>query len=78
MMRIDKFLWFVRLVKTRSRAQQLVLAGHIRLNGRRVDRPAHAVTAADLLTIPIEEKVLVLRVSTMPQRRGPAPDCNSH
>ena len=42
-MRIDKLLWFLRLAKTRSAAQALVGAGHVRLNGKRVERTAQAV-----------------------------------
>lgn len=52
-MRIDKLLWFLRLAKTRSAAQALVGAGHIRLNGKRVERTAQAVQAADVLVLPL-------------------------
>jgi len=36
--RIDKLLWFLRLAKTRGVAQAMAEEGHIRVNGRRVDR----------------------------------------
>ena len=33
-MRLDKFLWFARLTKTRRLAQEIVAAGHLRIDGR--------------------------------------------
>jgi ribosome-associated heat shock protein Hsp15 len=45
-MRIDKLLWFLRLAKTRSVAQAMAEAGHIRVNGRRIDRAHQNVTAS--------------------------------
>ena len=39
-LRLDKLLWFLRLARTRALAQERVAAGHIRLNGRRVERSA--------------------------------------
>lgn len=38
--RVDRWLWAVRLVKTRSEATALVRAGHVRIDGR----PAKAAT----------------------------------
>ena len=40
-LRLDKFLWFARIVKTRSAAQTLAEDGRIRIAGRVIDR-AHA------------------------------------
>ena len=37
-MRLDKLLWFLRLARTRSRAQAWIGEGHIRRNGQRVER----------------------------------------
>ena len=36
-LRIDKYLWFARLSKSRSTAQKLAEDGHIRVNGRRIE-----------------------------------------
>ena len=54
-MRIDKLLWFLRLAKTRSAAQALVGAGHVRLNGKRVERTAQAVAIGDVMVIPLHK-----------------------
>jgi ribosome-associated heat shock protein Hsp15 len=71
-MRIDKLLWFLRLAASRSFAQQWVSAGHIRLNGRRVEKPSTAVAAGDVLTLPYRTMVRAISVTALPARRGPA------
>ena len=71
-MRIDKLLWFLRLAKTRSAAQVLVDAGHIRLNGKRVERTAQPVSVGDVMVIPLPKGVAVIELLALPARRGPA------
>ena len=41
--RVDKWLWFVRVVKTRTQAAALVTEGGVRLNTEKIDRPAQPV-----------------------------------
>ena len=71
-LRLDKLLWFLRLAHTRVLAQDKIATGHIRLNGRRVDRSAHAIRVGDRLTLPIGEHVLAIEIVALPHRRGPA------
>lgn len=73
-LRIDKFLWFTRLARSRSYAQALAEEGHIRLNGRRIDRAHAPVRPGDLITLPHGASARVVRVSMLPARRGPAPE----
>jgi ribosome-associated heat shock protein Hsp15 len=73
-LRIDKYLWFARLSKSRSTAQKLAEDGHIRLNGRRIERAHAPVRTGDLITFPHGEAVRVVRVIALPARRGPAPE----
>lgn len=73
-LRIDKFLWFVRLARSRSIAQKMAEDGYIRINGRRVDRSHAPVRMGDLITFPHGTSVRVVRVSALPVRRGPAPE----
>ncbi|HJT38717.1 MAG TPA: RNA-binding S4 domain-containing protein [Sphingobium sp.] len=73
-LRIDKFLWFTRLAKSRSVAQKMAEDGHIRLNGRRIERSHAPVRAGDLITFPHSSGVRVVRVIQLPGRRGPAPE----
>jgi ribosome-associated heat shock protein Hsp15 len=68
--RIDKWLWFARVVKTRTLAQALAVSGRVRLNGRKVDQAAQAVKPGDVLTIGVADRVRVLKVLAFAARRG--------
>jgi ribosome-associated heat shock protein Hsp15 len=70
-MRIDKFLWFARIVKTRSLAQQLAENGRLRLGGRVIDRAHAVVRVGDVMSFAAHGKVRVLRIEALPKRRGP-------
>lgn len=70
-LRLDKLLWHLRFAKSRSVAHAMVERGHIRLNGRRVEKASAAVRAGDVLTLPLGEEVRVIRLRTLPARRGP-------
>jgi len=76
-MRIDKFLFFVRLVKTRTLAQKLIEAGHMRVDGRVIERAHSEVKAGSVLTFPLNGRVRILRVEELPNRRGPAPEAQA-
>lgn len=73
-LRIDKYLWFVRLAPDRSSAQALAERGIIRLNGRRVERAHTPIRVGDLITVPQGSVVRVIRVERLPLRRGPFPE----
>jgi len=70
-LRLDKFLWFARIVKTRSAAQALAEDGRIRIAGRVVDRAHVPVRVGDVLSFAQRGSVRVLRVEALPARRGP-------
>lgn len=70
-MRIDRLLYYLRFVRTRSAAQLLVEQGHIRKNGERVLRGSRNVEAGDILTLPLGGAVRLIEVTAMPERRGP-------
>jgi len=70
--RIDKWLWHARIVRTRSVAAALAASGHVRLNGARVDAPAKAVKAGDVVTIALDARVRVLKITGFALRRGGA------
>jgi ribosome-associated heat shock protein Hsp15 len=76
-MRIDKLLWFLRLAKTRTVAQELAETSYVRLNGRRIDRAHQRVAVGDVLTLPLAAGVKVIEILALPGRRGPAPEAQS-
>jgi ribosome-associated heat shock protein Hsp15 len=77
-MRIDKLLWYLRLARSRTVAQAMAEDGHLRLNGRRVDRAHLKIATGDVLTVPIGQGVQVLQLLALPARRGPAPEARAH
>ena len=70
-LRLDKFLWFARIAKTRSAAQALAEQGRIRIAGRLVDRAHAPVRVGDVLSFAQRGEVRVLKVEALPTRRGP-------
>ncbi|MDB5651560.1 MAG: RNA-binding protein [Hyphomicrobiales bacterium] len=70
-LRLDKWLWFARVVKTRTTAARLVTDGHVRINGTRIENAAKAIGGGDVLTIALERDVRVLKVLAPGTRRGP-------
>lgn len=75
--RIDKWLWFARVVKSRSLAAKLVAEGHVRVNSVRVETPAKALRVGDILTVALERSVRVLKVLEPGARRGPFAEARS-
>lgn len=76
-LRLDKFLWFARIVKTRSAAQTLAEDGRLRLNGRVVGKSHAAVQVGDVLSFAVHGRVRVLRIEAIPARRGPAAEARA-
>jgi ribosome-associated heat shock protein Hsp15 len=70
-MRLDKFLWFARIARTRAAARQMAEDGRIRLGGRLLDRAHAPVRAGDVLSFARHGAVRVLRIEALPTRRGP-------
>jgi ribosome-associated heat shock protein Hsp15 len=71
-MRLDRYLFFIRLVKSRTLAQGLIETGNIRVDGKRVSKPAEEVRVGSVIALPLRGQVRVLRVVALPSRRGPA------
>ncbi|MGA0564566.1 RNA-binding S4 domain-containing protein [Ancylobacter sp. VNQ12] len=74
--RIDIWLWRARFVKTRTLATELIENGVVRLtrNGQqtRLDKSSRSVRPGDVLTVVLHERVVVLRIEALGDRRGPA------
>ena len=70
--RVDKWLFFARVAKSRSIAQRMVTDGKVRLNREKLEAASANVKVDDVLTIALERRVLVLKVLAPGARRGPA------
>jgi ribosome-associated heat shock protein Hsp15 len=70
--RLDQWLWFARLVKSRSRAARLCIAGAVTVNQVTIEKANHLVRIGDQLTIPQGSLRRTVRVLALGTRRGPA------
>lgn len=71
-MRLDRFLWFARIVKTRGIAHDMAASGRVRIDGRAVDKPAALVRIGSVVAFATPSgHVRALRIAVLPQRRGP-------
>lgn len=70
--RLDKWLWHARVVKARTDAAALVAKGRVRINGARQTSPGHAVKAGEVLTIALDSRVRILKITGFIDRRGDA------
>ncbi|WP_394155229.1 RNA-binding S4 domain-containing protein [Loktanella salsilacus] len=75
--RLDKWLWHTRFFKSRSISAGVVSAGHVRVNGQPVPKPARAVGQGDVLTFAQERQVRVVKILACGTRRGPAPEAQA-
>lgn len=76
-LRIDKWLWYARITKSRTLAQKLAVSGHVRLNKEKVGAAKTAVKPGDVLTISMPRRLLILKVLQLGTRRGPAPEAQT-
>lgn len=70
-LRLDKWLWFARLTKTRSDAQALCESRRLRIDGRVIEKASTLVRPGSVLSFPKGDKVMVVRVEALADRRGP-------
>lgn len=75
--RLDQWLWFARIAKSRTLAQALIDRGKVRLNKEKVDKPSQKLKPSDTLTISLGPKVRILKVLGTAQRRGPAAEAQA-
>ncbi len=69
--RIDKWLFFTRMAKSRSLAQGLLNSGHVKVNGASIRQPSFQVKPGDRVEIALERRNVTLVVKSGGARRGP-------
>lgn len=75
--RLDKWLWFARIVKSRTLAQKLIASGAIRVDSERTTSTDHRVGPGMVLTFMLNDRVRVLRILDPGTRRGPASEAQA-
>ncbi|KQR79233.1 RNA-binding S4 domain-containing protein [Rhizobium sp. Leaf341] len=69
--RLDKWLFFTRLTKSRSIAQKAIEGGKVLVNAHRVTQPSHAVKAGDVVVLSLDRRDITVRMRSGGNRRGP-------
>jgi ribosome-associated heat shock protein Hsp15 len=70
--RLDKWLWFARVTKSRTLASGAVTEGKIKVNRVRAGKPSQLVKVGDVVTSRVHRTIRVLRIVALGERRGPA------
>ena len=70
-MRLDRYLFFSRILKSRTQAQALIDTGRVRVDGRHVTKPSEPVKIGSVIALPLRGSVHIIRVIAFPTRRGP-------
>jgi ribosome-associated heat shock protein Hsp15 len=70
--RLDQWLWFARLVKSRSRGARLCAAGAVAVNGKTVTKANHILRTGESVTVQQRAFCRTVRVLALGERRGPA------
>jgi len=70
--RLDKWLWFARVVKSRTLAAELIVLGKVRVNRVRAVKASQVLRPGDVVTLVLAGRVLILKVLAPGVRRGPA------
>jgi len=69
--RLDLYLFYIRLFKSRNLATKFITTSRVRIAGQVNQKPHKLVSIDDVLTIPINDKVKILKIINIPNRRGP-------
>ena len=70
--RLDRWLWFARLVKSRSLASRLCAAGAVMVNGAVIGKARHGVRVGDTIGLPQGAFHRTVEVRALGTRRGPS------
>ncbi len=75
--RLDRWLWFARMFKSRTLAQKFIASGAVRVDKERVTSPDHRIGSGAVLTFVLHDRIRVLRVIAPGTRRGPASEAQT-
>ena len=70
-LRLDIYLYYIRIFKSRSIATKFVSANRLRISGQITQKPHKMISIGDVLTITINDNIKILKVLEIPNRRGP-------
>ena len=76
-LRLDKWFWYARFIKSRSLATKLCNSGKVRVNGSLIKKAHQSVTPGDVLTFPVGSNIMVIKIIKLGNRRGPAKEAQA-
>ncbi len=80
-LRLDRWLFFSRLVKSRSLAAKMIENGQVRVNGEKTHQAKRAVGPGDVLTVALPrtgiDAVKIIKLVACGTRRGPAAEAQT-
>ena len=69
--RLDLYLFYIRLFKSRNLATKFIISNRLRISGQVTQKPHKLISIGDVLSLPIQDYVKILKVVDIPKRRGP-------
>lgn len=75
--RLDQWLWFARLAKSRAQATRLAAAGTVLVNGRPARKASQSVRPGDQIVVARGSWRRAVRVLALGTRRGPAAEART-
>ena len=69
--RLDIYLYYIRVFKSRSIATKFVSTNRLRISGQVTQKPHKMISIGDVLTLSINDNIKILKVLDIPNRRGP-------
>ena len=70
-LRLDIYLYYIRIFKSRSIATKFILTNRLRISGQVTQKPHKMIFIGDVLTMTINDNIKVFKVLDIPNRRGP-------
>ena len=69
--RLDLYLFYIRIFKSRNSATKFIISNRLRISGQVTQKPHKLISIGDVLSMPIQDYVKILKVVDIPKRRGP-------
>ena len=73
-LRLDIYLYYIRIFKSRSIATKFVFTNRLRISDQVTQKPHKMISIGDVLTMRIKDNIKILKVLDIPSRRGPYPE----
>ena len=67
--RIDSWLFRSRLIKSREKAQKIILDGHVKINKIRALKPSVKIKIGDIITLTKLDNIFILSVENFAKNR---------